>query len=71
VVLSVLPVKPADWMYTVPLLGQQIGITELLRGGHVSGMQIAICLACGFVVALLVALLAAQVYRSERLAISA
>jgi sodium transport system permease protein len=69
--LTFAPVKTAGWMYAVPLLGQQVGITQLLRGGTVDAAQIGLCLACGFAVALVVALGTAWVYRSERLAISA
>jgi len=70
VMLSVMPVKVADWMYAIPLLGQQVGITELLRGGHVGASQIVTCLGAGIVVAVLATLVTAHVYRSERLAIS-
>jgi len=69
--LTFMPVKTADWMYAVPLLGQQVGITQLLRGNPLGWAQIGLCLACGFAVALLAALATAWVYRSERLAISA
>lgn len=69
--LSVMPVKTATWMYSVPLLGQQVGITELLLGGSITGTQIGLCLLCGFAVAALMLALTARVYRSERLAISA
>jgi sodium transport system permease protein len=69
-VLSVLPVKVANWMYAVPLLGQQVGITQLLHGDSISHAQLATCIAVGLVVAFLVTLVTAQVYRSERLAIS-
>jgi len=68
--LSVNPVKTATWMYAVPLLGQQVGITELLVGGPVTAAQFAICLLCGFTVAALILVLTARVYGSERLAIS-
>jgi sodium transport system permease protein len=71
ILLSILPVKVADWMYAVPLLGQQVGITELLRGGDIPPREIAMCVVSGLVVALLATLVTAQVYRSERLAISA
>jgi sodium transport system permease protein len=71
VMLTVLPVKVADWMYAVPLLGQQVGITQLLHGDTISGSQLATCIVVGLVVAFLVTLVTAQVYRSERLAISA
>ncbi len=70
VLLMVLPVKTATWMYSVPLLGQQVGITELLLGGSVSASQVAISLVCGFAVAALILAITARVYGSERLAIS-
>jgi sodium transport system permease protein len=71
ILLSVMPVKVASWMYAVPLLGQQVGITQLLRGGELAPRDIATCVVSGLVVALLATLVTAQVYRSERLAISA
>jgi sodium transport system permease protein len=69
VLLSVMPVKTAEWMYAVPLLGQQVGITELLIGGTVTAQQVVICLLCGSAVAALTLALTARVYGSERLAI--
>jgi len=71
VLLSLMPVKTAGWMYAVPLLGQQVGITELLVGGSVTATQVAVCLLCGFAVAALMLGITARVYGSERLAISA
>jgi sodium transport system permease protein len=71
ILLSVLPVKVADWMYAVPLLGQQVGITQLLRGGNITPREMVICMTSGLIVAMLATLVTAQVYRSERLAISA
>ncbi|HET7557000.1 MAG TPA: ABC transporter permease [Rhodanobacteraceae bacterium] len=69
--MSFMPVKPATWMYAVPLLGQQIGISELLRGRTIGMGDIGIALVCGFAAALVAGFITAQVYRSERLAISA
>lgn len=69
--MSFMPVKPQTWMYTVPLLGQQLGISQLLRGGEVGVQPIAIALGCGFAAAIAVGLLTAHLYRSERLGISA
>jgi sodium transport system permease protein len=71
ILLSVLPIKVADWMYAVPLLGQQVGITQLLRGGEPTTQEVVTCMVSGLIVALLATLVTAQVYRSERLAISA
>ncbi|RUL74876.1 ABC transporter permease [Dyella choica] len=71
VLLSVTPMKIADWMFYVPLLGQQVGIMQLLRGEQVTAVQLSSCVVTGLVVALLAMALTAWVYRSERLAISA
>ena len=68
--MAFMPVKPTLWMYAVPLLGQQLGLSQLLRGGSVGMAEIGIALVCGFAVALLIGLLTAHVYRSERLGIS-
>ncbi len=69
--MSFMPVKPAAWMYAIPLLGQQIGISDLLRGTPVSVVQIGVVLVSGFVLAALLGLITALVYRTEKLAISA
>jgi sodium transport system permease protein len=69
--MSLLPVKPAHWMYAIPLLGQQIGIADLLRGDAVRAGDIALALVSGFVCAAVLGVVTARVYRSERLAISA
>ncbi len=71
VLLSVMPVKTVGWMYAVPLLGQQVGITDLLVGGSVTAAEVAVCLLCGFAVAAIMLAVTARVYASERLAISA
>jgi sodium transport system permease protein len=71
ILLTVMPVKAAAWMYAVPLLAQQVGITELLVGSSVTTVQVAICLLCGFTAAALMLAITARVYGSERLAISA
>lgn len=69
--LSFMPIRPQDWMYAVPLLGQQLGITEMLRGNSVSALQVGLVLVSGFVAALIAVLVTVRVYASERLAISA
>jgi sodium transport system permease protein len=70
VLLSVIPVRAEPWMYAVPLLGQNLGIVQLLRGDGVPGWQLGLCLAGGFVAAAVAVWAAAMLYRSERLAIS-
>lgn len=69
--LSVFPIKTQTWMYAVPLMGQQIAITRLLRGDAVAMRDLALCFACTAIAALLVFAFTARIYRSERLAISA
>ncbi|WP_158756385.1 ABC transporter permease [Dyella sp. S184] len=69
--LSFMPIKAQAWMYAVPLLGQNLGIMQLLRGDGVSVEQLGLCLAGSFAAALLALLATVQLYRSERLAISA
>ncbi len=71
IAMMILPVKPAHWMYAVPLLGQQIGISDLLRGSPVSTADIGLALVCGFGFAAILGAITALVYRTERLAISA
>jgi sodium transport system permease protein len=70
VLLSVMPVKTAPWMYAVPVLSQQVGITELLTGGSMTTVQVVTCMLCGFAIAALMLAVTARVYGSERLAIS-
>jgi len=71
IMLMVMPVKPRDWMYAVPLLGQHLGILDLLRGSGIGAAHLALCLAGTTLAALLAIAVAMQLYRAERLAISA
>jgi sodium transport system permease protein len=70
VLLSFMPVKAQAWMYTVPLLSQNLGIMQLLRGDVVTAQQLVLSLAGTLVAALIAMLATMQLYRSERLAIS-
>lgn len=69
-ILAVLPLKSETWMFGVPLLSQHLIITRLVRAESISAQQLLLCLVCGLVAAVLVALLTARVYKSEKLAIS-
>ncbi|MFI4970341.1 MAG: ABC transporter permease [Lysobacterales bacterium] len=69
--LTVFPQKTQSWMYAVPLMGQHVAITRLLRGDAIAPFQLGLCFACTALAALVVYLVTAQIYRSERLAISA
>ncbi|MHB1058401.1 MAG: ABC transporter permease [Rhodanobacter sp.] len=69
--LSFMPIKAQAWMYAIPLLGQNLGIMQLLRGDGVTGEQLGLCLAGSLAAALAAVLVTIQLYRSEKLAISA
>lgn len=68
--LAVLPLKAQTWMYSVPLLSQHLIVTRLVRAETVTMHQLLLCLLSGTAIAALAAVVTAQVYRSERLAIS-
>lgn len=68
--LSLFPLKTQTWMYAVPLMSQQIAITRFLRGDAVAPTQLGLCFVCTALAALLVYLITARIYDSERLAIS-
>jgi sodium transport system permease protein len=68
--LSLFPVKTESWMYAVPLMGQQITITRLMRGDLVTPAQLGLCFVATAFAGLVVYALTAAVYRGERLAIS-
>ena len=69
--LAVVPLRAQLWMYAVPLLGQQLGIMDLVRGEALGGTELAACLIGTSLAALLAWLLARWLYSSERLAVSA
>ncbi|MEO7072496.1 MAG: ABC transporter permease [Rhodanobacter sp.] len=71
VVLMVMPIKPQDWMYAVPLLGQHLGTLDLLRGNAIGSERLALCLAGTAAAAVLAIAVTMHLYRSEKLAISA
>jgi len=69
--LSLFPIKTQTWMYAVPLMGQQVTITRLMRGDVVTMQQLGLCFACTAAAALVIYFVTAAIYRGERLAISA
>lgn len=68
--MSIFPFKTETWMYAVPLVGQQVTITRLMRGELVSSAEIALCFVCTSVAAVIVYFITAHIYKGERLAIS-
>ncbi|MEP6939954.1 MAG: ABC transporter permease [Rudaea sp.] len=69
--LSILPIKAKLWMYAVPLMGQQVTITRLLRGDIVPIEALLLSFVCTAAAALVVYFVTSRIYNSERLAISA
>jgi sodium transport system permease protein len=69
--MSLMPFKAQVWMYATPLVGQQVIITRLMRGDPVPDSALALCFVCTALAALIICVIAARIYRSERLAISA
>jgi sodium transport system permease protein len=69
--LSILPIKAKIGMYAVPLMGQQIAITRLLRGDGVAFEALLLSFFCTSVAALIVYRVTSRIYHSEKLAISA
>jgi len=65
------PVKPADWMYAVPLLSHQLLIEQIVRGEAVVPWQAAASIGCTLAIGIVIALIAARLYHREHLAISA
>ncbi len=68
--MSFFPFKVEPWMYAVPLVGQQVTITRLIRGELVSSAEIALCFVCTAIGAVIMYLITARIYNGERLAIS-
>ncbi|HEX6833814.1 MAG TPA: ABC transporter permease [Rudaea sp.] len=69
--LTISPIKAQLWMYAIPLMGQQVAITRLLRGDPVTMAALLTSFVCTAIAALLVYAITVRVYRGERLAISA
>lgn len=65
------PVKPADWMYALPLLSHQLLIEQTVRGESLVAWQVAASVGATLTLGVLIALVAARLYHREHLAISA
>lgn len=65
------PVKPADWMYGIPLLSHQLLIEQTVRGEGLIGWQVALSVGATLAIGAVIAAIAARLYHREHLAISA
>ncbi len=68
--LMVIPVKPALWMFGVPLLAQHMSIMKLVRAETILGVEWAALLASGLLLSGIVAFFASRIYNRESLAVS-
>ncbi|NLA67429.1 MAG: ABC transporter permease [Gammaproteobacteria bacterium] len=71
VVLMVSPVKEQLWQFAVPFLAQNQMVLKLVRSEWIEPMEWLVYFGSGFGLALVLWLLAARLYHSEKLAISA
>ncbi len=69
--MAVNPVKPADWMYGVPLISHQLLIEQTVRGETLVPWQLATSIGVTLLVGIIIAMIAARLYHREHLAISA
>lgn len=65
------PVKPADWMYAIPLLSHQLLIEQTVRGESLVAWQVGLSIAATLAIGTIIAAVAARLYHREHLAISA
>jgi sodium transport system permease protein len=71
IALAVLPVTPQLWMYSLPLIGQQLTMLRVLRGELVSALPLALCTLDTVLATIAIFLFARRIYESERLAVNA
>jgi len=70
ILLTILPFKPQLWAFAVPLLGQQLAFTRLLRGESVTLLQSSLCTSATLLTVVGLFYIVRRIYASERLAIS-
>jgi sodium transport system permease protein len=71
ILLAVTPFNPLPWMYSVPLLGQQLAITQTLRGEVIVPGTLLLCTLTTLVAFVAMFFITRRIYESERLAVNA
>lgn len=69
--MAINPVKPAEWMYAVPLLSQQLLIEQTVKGESVVGVHVLVSALTTLLLGAVFAVVAARLYHRESLAVSA
>jgi sodium transport system permease protein len=66
IAVSMLDLKPAMWMYLVPMLSNQTLLRETAKGSDLGALPFVLTFACSLLAALLAVLLASRRMQSER-----
>jgi len=69
-ILNLIPIKTKLWMHAIPLMGQQVTITRLIRGESPPVIAMVLSVVCTSLAAVCVYFFTARLYRSERLTIT-
>lgn len=69
--MAINPVKPADWMYYVPLLSQQLLIEQTVKGEGVELFHLGCSVVTALALGAIFAVIASRLYHREALAVSA
>ncbi len=65
--LMFMPIKEQLWMMSVPILGQNLVINELMRGDSVGWDAIGLAIAGTLIVGLVLAWIAVKLYNREKM----
>ncbi|MBP8948069.1 MAG: ABC transporter permease [Candidatus Promineofilum sp.] len=65
--LSVLPIRPQEWMYLIPTIGQLYFITDMSRGLPLDTMQVALCSLLTAAIGAAALLAAMRLYEREQI----
>ena len=65
--LSVLPIRPQEWMYLIPTIGQLYFITDMSRGLPLDTMQVALCSLLTAAIGAVALMAAMRLYNREQI----
>ena len=65
--LSVLPIRPQEWMYLIPTIGQLYFITVMSRGLPLDTMQVALCSLLTAAIGAVALVAAMRLYNREQI----
>jgi len=65
--LSVLPIRPQEWMYLIPTIGQLYFITDMSRGLPLDAVQVALCSLITVAIGVAALLATMRLYNREQI----